>query len=276
VGAVSGSSIVVCTIALGACLWIGALARKSGKIFLQTSVKQQCYILGASVLIPGSIMVFGFNYLSAFLGVMFYLGFLVYSLQRGEPARNDDDKVEDVEAVIEEDEEEDESTLKGVIYLCVGGVMIFLFSNPFIHAVVLSASAMQVSPTLLAFFLAPIASEAPEILESISLSRKGNPQSINVAFSNLVGGTLSKTTLLCAIFCFYGLQRGFEWESPNYTISLCLISVCAMAAAFIGFGFTHQTHHHGGALFVLFLICGLVQYCLNGSLSEEELQQLVS
>jgi Ca2+/Na+ antiporter len=57
----------------------------------------------------------------------------------------------------------------------------------------------QVSPTLLAFFLAPIASEAPEILESISLSRKGHPQSINVAFSNLVGGTLSKTTLLCAV-----------------------------------------------------------------------------
>lgn len=63
------------------------------------------------------------------------------------------------------------------------------------------------SPTLLAFFLAPIASEAPEILESISLSRKGNPQSINVAFSNLVGGTLSKTTLLCAVLSPADLLR---------------------------------------------------------------------
>lgn len=62
-------------------------------------VKQQCYILGGSVIVPGSIVFFGFNYMSALLGVVFYLGFLVYSLQRGEPTRSDDDKVEDVEAV---------------------------------------------------------------------------------------------------------------------------------------------------------------------------------
>jgi len=121
----------------------------------------------------------------------------------------------------------------------------------------------------LAFFLAPIASEAPEILESISLSRKGNPQSINVAFSNLVGGTLSKTTLLCAIFCFYGVLKEFVWESPNYTISLCLISLCAFAASAIGSGFTHQTQHHGIFLFALFVACGLIQYFFNGSIAEE-------
>lgn len=43
------------------------------------------------------------------------------------------------------------------------------------------------------------ASEMPEILESISLSRKGRSQSINIAFSNLVGGTITKTTLLCGV-----------------------------------------------------------------------------
>jgi cation:H+ antiporter len=276
VGAVSGSSIVVCTIALGDWLWIGARARKSGKVFIQQSVKQQCYILGASVLVPVTIMVLGFNLFSAVLGVLFYIGFLIYSLQRGEPSRPEEEKDEDIEAIIEEDDEEEESTTKGVIYLCVGGVMIFLFSNPFIQSVVATASALQVSPTLLAFFLAPIASEAPEILESISLSRKGHPQSINVAFSNLVGGTLSKTTLLCAIFCFYGVRKGFVWEAPNYTISLCLISVCAFAAAAIGFGFQHQTHRHGAALFALFVMCGLVQYFLNGNAAEEELQQIVA
>jgi Ca2+/Na+ antiporter len=37
VGAVSGSSIVVCTIALGTCLWIGTTARKSC-IILQPAV----------------------------------------------------------------------------------------------------------------------------------------------------------------------------------------------------------------------------------------------
>jgi hypothetical protein len=78
------------------------------------------------------------------------------------------------------------------------------------------------------------------------------------------------------IFCFYGVRKEFAWEAPNYTISLCLISVCAFAAAAIGFGFHHQTHRHGAALFALFVVCGLVQYFLNGSTAEEELQQIVA
>jgi Ca2+/Na+ antiporter len=40
----------------------------------------------------------------------------------------------------------------------------------------------------------------PEILESISLSRKGKIQNINIAVSNLMGGTITKTTLLCGVW----------------------------------------------------------------------------
>ncbi len=95
--------------------------------------------------------------------------------------------------------EEQESILKGVLYLVSGGSLIIFFSSPFINAVVEAAALLKVNPILLAFFLAPIASEAPEILESISLSRKGNSQSINIAYSNLIGGTITKTTLLCGV-----------------------------------------------------------------------------
>ncbi len=84
------------------------------------------------------------------------------------------------------------------MYLAVGGTLIFvcrrvtpmrqgsllaffadfvlLQSSPFIDAVVDLSAVLKVSPTLLAFFLAPIASEMPEILEAISLSRKGHVQ----------------------------------------------------------------------------------------------------
>lgn len=99
----------------------------------------------------------------------------------------------------EEDDEEEPSTLKGALYLFTGGIMIIIFSPLFINAVVEVASLMKVNPALLAFFLAPVASEAPEIMESISLSRKGSSQNINIAFSNLIGGTITKTTLLCGV-----------------------------------------------------------------------------
>ena len=85
------------------------------------------------------------------------------------------------------------------MYLVLGGAMIYLFSDPFIQSVVVIGESLNITPLTLAFFFAPIASEAPEILESISLSRQGKTQNINIAFSNLVGGTISKTTLLTGV-----------------------------------------------------------------------------
>jgi len=97
-------------------------------------------------------------------------------------------------------EEQEQPLYKGVGYLILGGALILIFSEPFITAVVSLAALAHVNPILFAFFLAPIASEMPEILESISLSRKGRLQNLNIAVSNLLGGTITKTTFLCGIF----------------------------------------------------------------------------
>jgi cation:H+ antiporter len=264
VGAVSGSSIVVCTVALGACLWIGARARRKGSILLQPQVKRQCLLLGCSLVVTISLVVIGFNFLVGVAGVVYYIAFIIYSLGNKLP---DIENKDDIESGEHEEEEEDVPVSKGILYLIVGGFLIFGFSKPFISCVVDAASALEVNPILLAFFLAPIASEMPEILESISLARKGNSQNINIAMSNLVGGTMSKTTLLCGIFCFFGVKEGFEWE-PSYTLSLSLLILCAGSAAGIGYLFPTQNQYHGVFLFALFVVVGVIQYLNNASLHE--------
>jgi len=257
VGAVSGSSIVVCTVALGACLWIGARARNSGAFQLQAPVKKQCLVLMLSAIFPLAIPFFGFNLLLGAFGAIYYLGFLIYSLtaNQGISDKTDED--------LEQGTTEEVPVKKGVMYLILGGVLIFIFSKPFITSVVNIAAKLKVNPMLLAFFLAPIASEMPEILESISLSRKGSAQNINIAFSNLVGGTITKTTLLCGILSWYGVIKEFEFVSPNYSVSLTLLAICAIAASSIGYFFHKQTHWHGLMLFVCFVLCGSLQYYFN-------------
>jgi cation:H+ antiporter len=266
VGAVSGSTIVVCTVALGACLYIGANARASGQIYLQQQVKRQCLILGVSLVNTALISFTGFNLMLGVVGVLYYLFFITFSLTNKLPDVPDKDD-EDLE-VQEEEEEHDVPVYKGILYLIVGGILIFTFSRPFILSVVNAASTLRVNPILLAFFLAPVASEMPEILESISLSRKGNSQNINIAFSNLIGGTITKTTLLCGIFCFYGVSKGFEWESPSYTVALSLLIMCAGAASGIGYLVNKQTQVHGMVLFALFVITGIIQYLTNASFED--------
>jgi Ca2+/Na+ antiporter len=205
-----------------------------------------------------SVVIYGFNFLSGFLGVFYYFWFMYYSLKYKEI---EGEKV-DEELGIEHLEKEEVPILKGILFLLTGGLLIILFSNPFITSVVKIASLLQINPILLAFFLAPIASEAPEILESISLSRKGNAQNINIAYSNLVGGTITKTTFLCGIFCFFGIIKDFTWES-SYSLSLTLLSICAGSASAIGVFFDQQTKWHGILLFILFIITGSIQYMTN-------------
>jgi len=267
VGAVSGSSIVVCTVALGACLWIGANARSGKSIVLQPQVKRQCMLLGLSLFITIAIALTGFSIELGIVAVVYYVAFITYSLGNKLPDAPEKDDLEN--QLLEDHEEEgDVPVSKGILYLVAGGMLISIFSRPFIFSVVQAASSLKVNPILLAFFLAPIASEMPEILESISLSRKGNSQNINIAFSNLIGGTITKTTLLCGIFCFYGVSKGFEWESPSYTVSLFLLAMCAAAAAIIGYSVNKQTTTHGLLLFALFACTGVVQYLNNKSFEE--------
>jgi len=274
VGAVSGSSIVVCTVALGTCLYIGSRASKSGSIFLQPAVRRQCQILGVSVIVASVTAFVGFNLFCGFAGIAFYVWFLMDSLRTkstdNEEVKEDEPHSADEEKGGHAEEAEEEASLrKGVLFLVCGGVLISMFSSIFINAVVEIASLLEVNPILLAFFLAPIASEAPEILESISLSRKGNAQNINIACSNLMGGTITKTTLLCGIFSLFGVFRGFVWESPSYSLCLVLQVICAVAAAGIGVFAQRQTKWHGLLLFALFAVTGIIQFTTNTRLESE-------
>eukprot|EP01133_Synstelium_polycarpum_P013218 gene13218-15529_t len=113
--------------------------------------------------LSGSSIVIGYNVVIGVVGVAFYLAFIAYSLTNKLP---EDEKEDDLEVGLEEEEEEHEEPLaKGVGLLFLGGSIICFFSKPFIDSIVTMATEMNVNPILLAFFLAPIASEMPEILE---------------------------------------------------------------------------------------------------------------
>merc|ERR1712137_466836 len=152
VGAVSGSTIVVSTVALGACLVIGSRARGRKPFNLQVSVKKQCFILAGSVSLPVLACMIGFNMFVAALGCGMYCAFLYYSLRYSNSHQSDKKEDQDLEVGFVEEEEEEESVIKGALYLLVGGILIVLFSSPFITSVVEVATLWRVSPSLLAFF----------------------------------------------------------------------------------------------------------------------------
>ena len=275
---------VVGTVAIGICLYLGSRVRKGNFVRLQPAVKSQALVLALTSFFPLFTALFGYTWFGAISGILAYCVFLIHTLFKSRkavtPAHHLSSDLERGEEVLvakehhhddsdEEDsdeEEEDQPVWKGIGYLAVGGTLIFSFSEPFINAISSLATSMDVNPTLLAFFLAPIASEMPEILESISLSIKGNSNNINIAFSNLIGGTITKTTLLMGIFSIYGITMPLKFEKPNFSISLLLMLLCSCAAGFIGYFTIRQTKRHAYILFGLFAFTCIVQYMANSQL----------
>lgn len=251
IGAMSGSVIVVCTIAVGCVLIFGASNRVSKSVSFFPGVRRQAQVLGLTLVVPVLVIIFGFQFFIGIIGIAAYGAFILYTLlYRSSKDENHE----------EEEEEEEQSTWKGVAYLIAGGMIIYLFSEPFITTVVRIGTTVQLNPIFLAFFFAPIASEAPEILESISLSRKGKLQNINIAFSNLIGGTISKTTLLMGVLCLYGISKSFPWNSPSYTISFILLIACAASSAYFSLSEKEHKIEKGYYLLALFFVCGLIQF----------------
>ena len=102
------------------------------------------------------MILIGFNWLVFIFGICFYCFFLYNSMI----GRTDEDKQHDIEIGEEDEEEESHQPLwKGIGFLIIGGFLIIVFSGPFISAVTGIASSLKINPILLAFFLAPVASE---------------------------------------------------------------------------------------------------------------------
>lgn len=62
VGAMSGSVIVVCTVAFGLCVLLGSLARPRGTIHIFLGVRKQAIILAATLPVTLLLSFVGFNY----------------------------------------------------------------------------------------------------------------------------------------------------------------------------------------------------------------------
>ena len=71
------------------------------------------------------------------------------------------------------------------------------------------------------------------------------------------------------IFSFYGVSSGFVWQSPNYSVSLFLLSFSAFVAGAIGV-LQKQTQEHGMLLFAVFLVTAVVQYEYNSEFAMPE------
>jgi len=85
------------------------------------------------------------------------------------------------------------------------------------------AVRVNISPFYVSFILAPLASNASEVLASTYYASKKTSKTISVSFSALEGAAAMNNTFCLSIFMGLIYFRGLAWQYTAETISIVLV-----------------------------------------------------
>jgi len=149
-------------------------------------------------------------------------------------------KEDDEEKVIDENEEEEEEIpediaslppdqqqaaikKKAFTLLAIGTLLVVLFADPMVDVMHELATRTGIPPFYVSFVLAPLASNASEVIASLFYAAKKTRKSISVSLVALEGAAAMNNTFCLSIFMGLIYFRGLAWQFSAETISILLV-----------------------------------------------------
>ena len=128
-----------------------------------------------------------------------------------------------------------------------GMLLILVFSDPMVDAMASVGLRLGVPGFYIAFVLAPLASNASELIASLLYAQKKSQKTITVSLSALEGAACMNNTFCLAIFMALIYFQGLVWKFSAETLAILLVEVLVAGVALQP---TQRLYH---AVFVLAL-----------------------
>merc|ERR1740115_66174 len=107
----------------------------------------------------------------------------------------------------------------------VGSLLVLFFSDPTVDIFNEIAKRIEISPFYISFVLAPLASNATEVVCSYNLAKKRTVKSITTCLSLLVGAAVMNNTFCLGIFFGLVYFKNLAWEFTAETIAIVVVQV---------------------------------------------------
>mmetsp|Transcript_15373 Transcript_15373/g.23572 ORF Transcript_15373/g.23572 Transcript_15373/m.23572 type:complete len:530 (-) Transcript_15373:186-1775(-) len=136
---------------------------------------------------------------------------------------DDDDEAEEVpEDFFDLEPEQQQKAIKFRAFsmLFVGTALVLLFADPMVDVLQEIATRIGMSPFYVSFLLAPLASNASEVIASQYYSRKKTRKTITVALTALEGAAAMNNTFCLSIFMGLIYFRGLIWQYSAETMAI--------------------------------------------------------
>ncbi len=132
----------------------------------------------------------------------------------------------------------------------LGTALVLLFSDPMVDVLSEFGNRIKVKPFFVAFVLAPLASNASELIAAYNYSLKKTRKTCTISLTSLEGAACMNNSFVLGIFLALLFFKGLKWEFSAETISILLIQLCMLFFAFKKV----QTLFHAIAVFSLYPI----------------------
>jgi Ca2+/Na+ antiporter len=155
-----------------------------------------------------------------------------------EAKAEDDDEGEEEEDVPEDlanlSPEEQQKRIKARAFyqMAVGTALVLVFSDPTVDVLAEIGNRLDISPFYVSFVLAPLASNATELLAAYRLASRRTVKTMTAALSTLLGAGIMNNTFCLAIFLGLVYFRDLAWEFSAETISIFIIEAMIGSAAY--------------------------------------------
>jgi Ca2+/H+ antiporter len=152
-----------------------------------------------------------------------------YHTTEGEIASNllgkggEEDEVEEIpEDFTDLSPEDQQKAIKKRAFgmLTIGTLLVILFSDPMVDVMQEIANRLGLSPFYVSFILAPLASNASEVIASQYYAAKKTRKTITVSLSALEGAASMNNTFCLSIFMGLIYFRGLAWQYSAETIAI--------------------------------------------------------
>jgi Ca2+/Na+ antiporter len=143
---------------------------------------------------------------------------------------DDDDEAEEEDvpedlADLDPEEQQRQIKRRSARQMGLGTLLILLFSGPMVALMGELALRLHIGKFYVAFVLAPVASNASELVAAYNYAKKRTQKSITTSLSTLVGAGIMNNTFCLGIFFALVFLQHIPWEFSAETISIVLVEI---------------------------------------------------
>lgn len=169
----------------------------------------------------------------------------------------DDEEVPEDLASLDKDTQQKRIKIRSAWMMGVGTVTVILFSDPMVDVLNEWGNRMKINPFYVSFIVAPLASNASELLAAYTYAAKKSQKAITTSISTLVGAACMNNTFCLAIFFSLICGKGLAWQFKAETTAIVLVQWIIGILAI-----QSQTHSvaRGAVIFSMYFFCLLLVY----------------